>query len=234
MLLQAQKDLKLDLARSWMIGDQLRDVQAAEAAGVRAILLTDQAAGPAAGQKPDEGGSLTGDRSYFVAPTLIEAVKIIAQQGRSESAPHEPVVTVPIKKLKRRKASPAQKSTRQAEKKSDNHATPVVEKEIISTAVKTAPLAPPPVPSVARSGPPTRTGHYSRRQLKAPSRNMKSPAQPVPEISEPLQPTESAIFAKRLPLEATQQQASDAEPSSPIVLSDRVDQTLRQNLARTA
>lgn len=41
MLLQAARDMNLDLASSWLIGDQPRDVQAGRAAGCRTILLTD-------------------------------------------------------------------------------------------------------------------------------------------------------------------------------------------------
>ncbi|MEC9374279.1 MAG: HAD-IIIA family hydrolase [Planctomycetota bacterium] len=40
MLLQAASDFTLDLETSWLIGDALRDCQAAHAAGVRSILLT--------------------------------------------------------------------------------------------------------------------------------------------------------------------------------------------------
>ena len=39
MLLQAAKDLRLNLSRSWLIGDWLTDLQAASAAGVRPILV---------------------------------------------------------------------------------------------------------------------------------------------------------------------------------------------------
>jgi D-glycero-D-manno-heptose 1,7-bisphosphate phosphatase len=39
MLLAAATDLKLDLAASWMIGDQPRDAEAGRAAGCRTILL---------------------------------------------------------------------------------------------------------------------------------------------------------------------------------------------------
>ena len=39
LLLQAAKDLSLDLQRSWMIGDAWSDVQAGEAAGLRASIL---------------------------------------------------------------------------------------------------------------------------------------------------------------------------------------------------
>ena len=39
MLLQAARKLDLDLARSWIIGDSPRDIEAGHAAGCRAILL---------------------------------------------------------------------------------------------------------------------------------------------------------------------------------------------------
>ncbi len=39
MLLQAARDLDLDLSRSWLIGDACSDLQAARAAGVRGILV---------------------------------------------------------------------------------------------------------------------------------------------------------------------------------------------------
>jgi D,D-heptose 1,7-bisphosphate phosphatase len=39
MLLTAARDLSLDLSRSWLIGDILDDVEAAHAAGCRAVLL---------------------------------------------------------------------------------------------------------------------------------------------------------------------------------------------------
>jgi D,D-heptose 1,7-bisphosphate phosphatase len=39
MLLQAAIDLEIDLARSWLIGDILDDIEAAKAAGCRAVLL---------------------------------------------------------------------------------------------------------------------------------------------------------------------------------------------------
>jgi histidinol-phosphate phosphatase family protein len=39
LLLQAAKDLSLDLQRSWMIGDAWSDVQAGEAAGTRGTIL---------------------------------------------------------------------------------------------------------------------------------------------------------------------------------------------------
>ena len=92
MILQAAKDLDLDLGRSWMIGDQIRDVQAGRAAGVRTILLRpgsektlpgDETEYRLAREEGDEGkpGAPT-----YVAPTLAEAVKVVAQMPRPERA----------------------------------------------------------------------------------------------------------------------------------------------------
>jgi D-glycero-D-manno-heptose 1,7-bisphosphate phosphatase len=39
MLLQAARELDLDLSRSWMVGDALTDMQAGQAAGVRTLLV---------------------------------------------------------------------------------------------------------------------------------------------------------------------------------------------------
>ena len=46
LLLQAAKDLSLDLQRSWMIGDAWSDVQAGEAAGMRGTILLKTGRGP--------------------------------------------------------------------------------------------------------------------------------------------------------------------------------------------
>jgi D-glycero-D-manno-heptose 1,7-bisphosphate phosphatase len=39
MLLQAARELDLDLARSWMVGDALTDMQAGQAAGTQTLLV---------------------------------------------------------------------------------------------------------------------------------------------------------------------------------------------------
>lgn len=71
MLLQAAEDLKLDLNASWMVGDQMRDVEAGRAAGTRTILLLD------ATQSPPRAGEEAGPD--YDAMDLVEAVRIIAQ-----------------------------------------------------------------------------------------------------------------------------------------------------------
>ena len=82
MLLAAAIDLDLDLARCWMIGDQPRDVQAGQAASARTILLTrTRAAGSGARTTAPKDG-----QPDYLATSLVEAVKLIAQHRHGEVA----------------------------------------------------------------------------------------------------------------------------------------------------
>ena len=79
MLIEAARDLDLDLARSWFVGDILNDVEAGHRAGCRAILIdngneTEWALGP--DRTPD-----------FRAKDLLEAADLILQ-GDGSTAPH--------------------------------------------------------------------------------------------------------------------------------------------------
>ena len=65
MLLRAAKDLGIDLAQSWMVGDRWRDIDCGYAAGCRTIFI-DYGYDEALKQKPD-----------FSARNLAEAVDII-------------------------------------------------------------------------------------------------------------------------------------------------------------
>jgi len=88
MLLQAARDLQIDLSQSWMVGDQMRDVQAGVAAGTRAILLRADAQElqPLRGDQMKSGRiEVTGDIPHFTARNLIEAVRIIAQQRKPDA-----------------------------------------------------------------------------------------------------------------------------------------------------
>lgn len=91
MLLQAAEDLQLDLSHSWVVGDQLRDVQAGLAVDVRAILLHQEDSSDSSDDQQGDGDAPT-PSDYWVSPNLIEAVKIIAQQRHAESslAPEAP------------------------------------------------------------------------------------------------------------------------------------------------
>lgn len=94
MLLEAARDMGLDLSQSWTIGDQVRDIQAGLAAGTRAILLRQDADR----LKPfdpreypgltDQSGGEGKDKATpdFYARNLVEAVRIVAQQRKPESS----------------------------------------------------------------------------------------------------------------------------------------------------
>lgn len=56
MLFEAQRDLSIDLARSWFLGDSITDHQAGSAAGVRTILV----------------GTFPPDAADIVVPTLAD------------------------------------------------------------------------------------------------------------------------------------------------------------------
>jgi len=70
MLLAAARDMDLDLARSWMVGDSPRDAQAGSAAGCRSILLDTAEYGPTAPSAANSGAD-------FQARNLAEAATII-------------------------------------------------------------------------------------------------------------------------------------------------------------
>ncbi|MCC6579896.1 MAG: HAD family hydrolase [Phycisphaeraceae bacterium] len=89
MLLQAAKDMELDLSQSWMIGDQLRDIEAGAAAGVRTILLVPDAPvlPPLMVDQPRQvmvEGHAPMVQPGYTAKNLIEATRVIAQQRRPE------------------------------------------------------------------------------------------------------------------------------------------------------
>jgi D-glycero-D-manno-heptose 1,7-bisphosphate phosphatase len=68
MFLQAAVDLDLDLARSAAIGDQMRDVEAAAAAGVGLVIRLAQTAGGETIELP-----------HVVVPTLAAALAVLRQ-----------------------------------------------------------------------------------------------------------------------------------------------------------
>ncbi|MEW6285714.1 MAG: HAD family hydrolase [Chloroflexota bacterium] len=79
LLLQAARELSLDLKRSWMVGDAWSDVQAGQAAGVRGTILlkTGRGAEQLALPKPP------GMAGYFVCDDVSQAIEfILRQDGR--------------------------------------------------------------------------------------------------------------------------------------------------------
>lgn len=82
MLIRAAEDLKINLPRSWFVGDILNDVEAGRRAGCRTVLLdvgneTEWVAGP--DRTPD-----------FKATDLFEAADLILQADASPRAPNPP------------------------------------------------------------------------------------------------------------------------------------------------
>ncbi|MAX25576.1 MAG: hypothetical protein CMJ19_13835 [Phycisphaeraceae bacterium] len=89
MLLQAAKDLQIDMDQSWMIGDALRDIEAGAAAGVRTILLKPDAQTLPPLKASEHGAGDEEVRPDFVASTIIEATRVIAQQRRPDKVGSE-------------------------------------------------------------------------------------------------------------------------------------------------
>ena len=75
LLLQAARDMGIDLSQSWMIGDGLTDIQAGKRAGCRTILI---------GRMKCELCAMMDEqdcRPDFIASDLQEAVKYILEKG---------------------------------------------------------------------------------------------------------------------------------------------------------
>ena len=70
MLLRAARELGIDLAQSWMVGDRWRDVDCGHAAGCKTIFI-DRGYAEELKQKPD-----------FIARNLGEAVDIILRESK--------------------------------------------------------------------------------------------------------------------------------------------------------
>jgi D-glycero-D-manno-heptose 1,7-bisphosphate phosphatase len=74
MLLRAARELGLDLARSWMVGDRWRDIDCGHAAGCRTIFI-DYGYNEELKQQPD-----------FRCGTLLEAARIVLANTREAAA----------------------------------------------------------------------------------------------------------------------------------------------------
>ena len=75
MLLQAAADLRLDLARSWCIGDQMRDIEAGRAAGAGMLVLFDPAT-----------ERVRRHEDYWVVPLLDCVLPLLSRQQRRPHA----------------------------------------------------------------------------------------------------------------------------------------------------
>jgi D-glycero-D-manno-heptose 1,7-bisphosphate phosphatase len=82
MLLAAAREMDLDLSRSWMIGDNDRDVEAGRSAGCKTIRIGSKPAGNVA-----PGETRQPVRADYIAVNIREAVNIVKREHRR--APHE-------------------------------------------------------------------------------------------------------------------------------------------------
>ncbi|MEM7680442.1 MAG: HAD-IIIA family hydrolase [Planctomycetota bacterium] len=105
MLLRAAQDLDLDLSTSWMVGDQMRDVQAGAAAGARTVLLRDDADRllefepantPGVTADTPEPGQPAPAKPDLIATSLVEAVRLIAQQRHAVEATEPSADAAPV------------------------------------------------------------------------------------------------------------------------------------------
>ena len=85
LILRAAKDLDIDMARSWLVGDTWRDIAAAQAAGLRTVKLP--TGDPRDGPRPDDLAPPTAE-----APGLDEAAGLIL--AAPEVAPQ--IATAPV------------------------------------------------------------------------------------------------------------------------------------------
>ncbi len=70
MLLQAAQEYRVDLGRSWMIGDRMTDVEAGHRAGARTVLVNSS-------EKPEKSQYAAPD---FVCASIVDVAKMILSQ----------------------------------------------------------------------------------------------------------------------------------------------------------
>lgn len=176
MLLQAAKDLNLDLARSWLVGDQVRDVMAGCAAGVRTILLAPDAA--QAQTMLVEAAAKYGRQITppdFIAHNLPEAARIIGQQRRPEAA--EDLRAQAARARPPLAAATETSAPPTASESPEATATPAVKPPAL-------PMAPPPAPApIEPAGTPGRAAEPSAeltlRQILAELRNQRDKGEEI-------------------------------------------------------
>jgi D-glycero-D-manno-heptose 1,7-bisphosphate phosphatase len=81
MLLQAERDLDLDLSRSFVIGDRWLDVKLGRTVGARSVLVRTGFG------RTEEARPVAGVKADVIVDNLIEAVSWILQSARGISAP---------------------------------------------------------------------------------------------------------------------------------------------------
>jgi D-glycero-D-manno-heptose 1,7-bisphosphate phosphatase len=80
MVLEAARELEIDLARSWFIGDKAADIQCGQRAGTRTILVL-------TGYGSAEAASKSVPAPDFVAKDIVAAAAFILEHGDANSEP---------------------------------------------------------------------------------------------------------------------------------------------------
>jgi D-glycero-D-manno-heptose 1,7-bisphosphate phosphatase len=83
MLLAAAQEMDLDLSRSWMIGDNERDVEAGRSAGCKTILIGSTASGNVMASEARPSADPEKSKPDYVAVNIKEAVNIIKRHRRT-------------------------------------------------------------------------------------------------------------------------------------------------------
>jgi len=86
MILQAARDMGLEVSQSWMIGDQERDIQAGRSAGCRTILVTDDAA-LAQKVRPTMTAESFGQAVQFILKQTAAPARAVSNGNPAEAAP---------------------------------------------------------------------------------------------------------------------------------------------------
>ncbi len=249
MILQAAKDLDLDLSQSWMIGDQLRDVEAGHAGGVRTVLLK----ADAELMPPLKVGQLSGEgdsqqvQPDFTVSNLIEATRIIAQQRRPDqvdeqwSKPkaiervNQHVVATRTSLAERESSPPAHDKAKPFRPwnaplpEEGDGSSDVSEGESSSpgSAPGSAPApAPAPAPgsdlgSGSAPGPPGPSGPSPKTEAVAPSPKTQKPSPPISsEVVKKSTAEKSVASTAALPRQEEASSAVGATPSTPVAAEE--------------
>jgi len=251
MLLEAAKELDIDLTQSWLVGDQARDIAAGMAAQVRSVLLRAQAKQVVLGAQADRGwwvdqadddGSVT---PSFVAPSLSEAVKVIAQQRKPEiggewsipKMPSPPKRVMPeakeVKSVEVKSVQPEPESDTPAVKDQDK-VSPAIAKEAAPKAKSAAGRASKKAP-VRKKAKARRTvakavdaGDMPARKKKVarPRRAIKAKAKSSSTEDIPQEATEPPVEKDQPEVIAAQAVSSPPEPPPPEVVEVSVSEPL--------
>jgi D-glycero-D-manno-heptose 1,7-bisphosphate phosphatase len=196
LILLAARDLDIDLASSWMIGDTWRDIEAGQAAGVRTVKLPADAAHDS--PRPPHVSPPTGE-----AENLDAAVDFIGRPSRESpqapSEPSQPPEEPPGDEPSQATAEPPgpDPSQEPAEPPSAGATFTFAEPAASAPAVESPPAAPPPEPSAAPAAP-----------------AQPPPAAPVP--SPPTAPAEAPAAAIETPARAALRERPErAAPARP-------------------